>query len=143
MKDAEIQRDSLGFVRITEPVKMTELQFREFIEQLWVKAQINLKKKQLDKTFDEYDKVFGIKPKTMKKWTDEERKYLLMNPGVDHGTVGVALGRSYMSIKMQRDIDSDFAGWQLSEEGVKHSGESREAQIDAFLQYEEVDEDGE
>jgi hypothetical protein len=117
---------------------MEERQCKEFIEQLWVKAQIDVKKKQLDKTFAEYDKVMGIVKGPSKRWTNEEYKYLLMHPGEDHGTVGAALGRSYMSIKMQRDIDSDFAAWQLSEEGQQHGEKTREQQIDAFLHEEEA-----
>ena len=141
--EPELQRDSEGFVRLSMPVNMTERQYDEVIEQLWVKAEINVKKRQLSKTFAEHDKVFGSKERHPKKWTDEERKYVLKTVDTDCDTVGTALGRSGMSIYMQRaQLLADFESW-LMDDGKKFKSASRDEQINEFLSDSDGDDEDE
>jgi hypothetical protein len=133
----ELQRDSEGYVRFSEPMQMTMQQYEEVVEQLWVKAGIDVKKKVLERTFKEYDGERGVKPRIMRRWTDEERRHVLMTVEDECDAVGKELGRSGMSIFMRRaQLLAEFESWQMSDEGKLWKEKSREEQVKKFLKQE-------
>jgi hypothetical protein len=131
MELSELQVDVEGYVRFTEPVKMTESELNEFIEWAYVKGHINLKKKKLDKTFAEYDRKMGGVKGPMRHWLPSERKHVLETVGEETDAVGEELGRSGMSIYMERaKLLARFEAYSMKEENV---GKSRDELVNAFI----------
>jgi hypothetical protein len=135
-----IERDSEGLVRLPDEFPMTSEQLKELVEQFYVRGHINLKIKQHDKPFAEMGGgMKGGKSKTPRKWTDDERKIVLQTVDETTEMVGEKLGRSGMSIYMQRAaLLAAFEAWkhEQSKKGIIYptmNGEQSEKEIDDFL----------
>lgn len=112
--DNYVIRDSKGFIRVPENIPLTQKQAKEIIEVLFMSSGKDVGLKQLDVSLDEYDKSKGIGKKkgATIKWTDEERRYVLLHHEDGDDAVGKAIGdlgiggnfqgRSYMSIRLYK-----------------------------------------
>jgi hypothetical protein len=136
MKQIILQKDSEGFIRLAEPIHTSNAQTEAIIEAIYVSTGINLQLKQLSDTFANYDRNSGIKGQRglMRRWSDEERLYVLLHHEDGDEAVGQVLGRSFMSVYMDKSkLLSRFIAWQNSEEGSQYRNDTRECQAKAFL----------
>ena len=128
-------RDSEGVLRFPNNVKVSEEAVKEIIEVMWTKNSTNLKLKQLEVSFSDYDVVNGIKNRGVsKKWTDDEEKYILNHSKDSNEEIGKALNRTSMSVYMHKpDLLDDYSDWILRhQELIKDL--SREEVVDAFFE---------
>jgi hypothetical protein len=129
-----LERDNAGAIRFSDDVRVTEQQAKEIVEQVYLKAKVNLEFKQLAGTFAEEGGGKGVHPKSSKKWTIEDRRIVLQSVGESNEGVGLKLGRSGMSIHMQRSgLLAAFDAWKFNAGIDGTLPKTREEQIDEFL----------
>lgn len=133
--DHILLRDEDGKIRFPDTIKLDEHQAEKLADSIFMMTSAIVGVKQLDKTFAEYDKSRGLKGQrgAGRKWSDEEKKYVLLHHEDGDESVADELGRTSMSIFMRKsELLSAFDSWK-NDNADRIAGRTREEIVDIYF----------